>query len=126
MTENQKLQADIDRDGNLVLHRMKKIEIIVKGEKRTFITELLEEAGATGFTIIRDVAGRGATGSHEGRLLFNDDASLVMFVVVAPEQAVRRIVAGIRPLLEQYTGVVFVCDVEVLRYEHFSKKPHAR
>jgi hypothetical protein len=66
----------------LVFHQLKKIEIIVRGERTGFVRDLLERSGATGYTLLRDVAGLGHHGFHEGRLLYNDQASVVMFIAV--------------------------------------------
>ena len=109
-------------DNNVVFHRLKKVEIIVKGEKQSFIRDLLAECGATGYTVIRDVAGMGHEGFHEGRLLFNDQASLVMFVAVAPEGSIRKVARGIKPLLEKNSGVMFVSDTSVVRLDKFLKE----
>jgi nitrogen regulatory protein PII len=106
-------------DSELVFHRLKKIEIVVRGDRQGFVRDLLERAGTTGFTLLRDVAGQGHHGFHEGRLLWNDQASLVMFVAVAPEESIRRIAAGLKPLFEKQTGVMFISDTEVVRLEHF-------
>lgn len=105
----------------LVFHALKKIEIVVEGEREPFVGELLSRCGATGYTLIRDVAGLGHHGFHEGRLLFNDRASLVMFIAVAPETAIQAIATGLKPLLEQHSGVMFISDVQVARLEHFTR-----
>ena len=72
----------------LALHPMKKIEIIVKGDQAQFVRDLMERTGITGYTMIRDVAGMGHHGFHEGKLLFNDTSSLVVYVAVAPEDTI--------------------------------------
>jgi PII-like signaling protein len=79
----------------------------------------------TGYTLIRDVAGMGHHGFHEGRLLFNDQASLVMTMAVAPEDTIREVASGLKPLLEKHSGVMFVTDTQVLRLEHFLRKEEA-
>lgn len=121
--------ADPDTDpdtaeggSDLTLHRVKKVEIIVRGEKAGFIRELLERSGVTGYTLIRDIAGMGHHGFHEGRLLFNDSASLVMIVAVAPTAAIERIAGGLKPLLRKSSGVMFVSDVQVLRLDYFTRQ----
>jgi nitrogen regulatory protein PII len=102
------------------LARMKRIEIVIEGHDLPALRDILRHAGATGYTMIRDVAGLGQGGWHEGRLLFNDDAGLVMVVAVAPDTAVRRIAEGLRVLFAERPGVTFISDVEVLRAERFA------
>jgi len=101
------------------LHPVKKIEIIVPGEKERFVQEMLDDAGVSGYTIHRDVAGRGAHGFHEGRLLFNDRAGLVMFFAVSGEETIQTIVDGLTPLFEKSSGVMFVSDTQVVRLDKF-------
>ena len=112
-------------DPDLVFHPLKKIEIIVKGDKKQFVADLLDRSGAKGYTLVRDVAGMGEHGFHEGRLLFNDQASLVMFMAVASDDTIRRVAAGLKPLFEKNTGVMFISDAKVVRLEHFLKKEQA-
>jgi nitrogen regulatory protein PII len=106
----------------LVFHQLKKIEIIVRGERTGFVRDLLERSGATGYTLLRDVAGQGHHGFHEGRLLYNDQASVVMFIAVGAEPVIRRVAAGLKPLFEKQSGVMFISDTQVVRLEHFVGK----
>ncbi|MAD37513.1 MAG: transcriptional regulator [Tistrella sp.] len=105
----------------ILFHPLKKIEIIVTGETEPFVRRLLDDSGVSGYTLIRDVAGKGHHRFQEGRLLFNDQASLVMLLAVAPENAIRRIAAGLAPLFRKQSGVMFISDVQVVRLEHFTR-----
>jgi len=105
------------------LHPLKKIEIIVKGKRETFVQDLLEESGVSGYTIHRNVAGKGTSGFHEGNLLFNDEASLVMFFAVSDESKIQAIIDGLTPLFEKSSGVMFVSDTHVVRLKKFVGKP---
>jgi nitrogen regulatory protein PII len=101
------------------LHPVKKIEIIVRGEKESFVRDLLDESQVSGYTIHHNVTGRGEHGFHEGRLLFNDRDSLVMFFAVAGEETIQAIVDGLTPLFEKSSGVMFVSDTSVVRLDKF-------
>jgi nitrogen regulatory protein PII len=103
----------------LVFHKLKKIEIILPGERQAFVRELLERCGCTGWTLFRDVAGQGHHGFHEGRLLWNDQASVMMFMAVGTEAVIRKVASGLKPLFEKGSGVMFISDTEVVRLEHF-------
>lgn len=109
-----------DLDSKVILHRMKKIEVIVSGENEGLISNMLNEANISGFTLLRNVSGKGHNGFHEGKLLFNDKAVLVMFIAVAPEEAIECIAIGMKSLLEKNSGVMFVSDVSVARLDYFS------
>ena len=101
------------------LHPLKKIEIIVHGEKEGFVRELLDDSGVSGYTIHHDVVGRGEHGFYEGRLLFNDRAGLVMFFAVGNEGVIQSIMDGLTPLFEKNSGVMFVSDTQVVRLTKF-------
>jgi nitrogen regulatory protein PII len=105
----------------LKLYELKKVEIIVKGEHLEFVTDLLERAGVSGYTIIHNVSGKGSHGFHEGHLLFNEEDTLVMVISVMPEEKVEAVVEGITPFLNKHSGVVFVSNVRVSRLEKFKK-----
>lgn len=109
-----------DDDSNVTLHNMKKIELIVSGENETLISNILNEANLSGFTLLRNVSGKGHHGFHEGKLLFNDKATFVMFIAVAPEEAIAGIAKGMKSLFEKNSGVMFVSDVSVARVDYFS------
>jgi nitrogen regulatory protein PII len=101
------------------LHSLKKIEIIVKGEREPFVHDLLDRSGVSGYTIHRDIAGKGESGFHEGHLLFNDKASLVMFFAVSDESKIQKVIDGLTPLFEKSSGVMFVSDTKVVRLKKF-------
>ncbi|VEG92481.1 P-II family nitrogen regulator [Legionella spiritensis] len=107
------------KDIGINLHPMKKIEIIVSGEHEHLITSMMEEAKITGFTLLRNISGKGHNGFHEGKTLFNDRASLIMFLAVAPEEVIATLALGMKSLFQQNSGVMFVSDVDVARMDYF-------
>ena len=106
----------------LALHPMKEIRVIVAGEHRAFVTDLLDRVNATGYTIIGHVSGNGHHGVREAHFMFSEQESLEMIMTVVPEEKVEPILAGLRPLFERHSGVMFVADVTVSREEYFGKK----
>ncbi len=108
--------------GGLTLHPMKEIRVIVAGEQRPFVTDLLDRVNATGYTIIGNVSGKGHHGIREAHFMFSEQESLEMIMTVVPADKVEPILAGLRPLFERHSGVMFVADVSVSRQEYFGKK----
>ena len=106
----------------LTLHPMKEIRVIVSGEHRAFVTELLDKVNATGYTIIGNISGKGHHGVREAHFMFSEQESLVMIMAVVPEEKVEPILAGLRPLFDRYSGVMFVSDVAVSRQEYFGNE----
>ena len=98
---------------------MKKVEIIVRGQFLKEVETLLDRVQVSGYTVISDISGKGHHGMHEGRLLFNEIHTMVMVITVMPKELVETLLAGIKPMLEHHSGVVFVSDVEVIRREYF-------
>ena len=109
--------------GGLTLHPMKEVRVIVAGEHRGFVTELLDRVNATGYTIIGNVSGKGHHGIREAHFMFSEQESLEMIMAVVPEEKVGPILAGLRPLFERHSGVMFVADVAVSRQEYFGTRP---
>jgi len=101
---------------------MKEIRVIVAGEHRSFVTELLDQVKATGYTIIGNVSGKGHGGVHQAHFMFSEQESLEIIMTVVPEEKVNPILAGLRPLFDRHSGVLFVMDVAVSRKEYFGKK----
>ena len=107
--------------GELTLHPMKEIRVIVAGENRPFVTELLDKVQASGYTIIGNISGKGHHGLREAHFMFSEQESQVMIMAVVPADKVEPILAGLRPLFERHSGVMFVSDVAVSRQEYFGK-----
>ncbi len=107
----------------LTLHPMKEIRVIVAGEHQAFVTELLDRINASGYTIIGNLSGKGHHGVREAHFMFSEQESLEMIMAVVPEEKVKPILAGLRPLFERHSGVMFVADVAVSRREYFGTQP---
>lgn len=107
---------------SLSLHPMKEIRVIVAGEHRSFVTDLLDRMNASGYTIIGNISGKGHHGVREAHFMFSEQESLEMILTVVPEEKVDPILAGMRPLFERHSGFMYVADVAVSRQEYFGKK----
>ncbi len=98
---------------------MARIEIVVEGEHVPTIRDILLGSGATGYTALHGVSGFGHAGQHEGRLLFNDRNSLSLLISVIPIESAGPLVAGVRKVLDEQHGVLFVSETNVSRPEYF-------
>ena len=98
---------------------MKKLEIIVRGQYQKEVEALLDRVHVSGYTIISNISGKGHHGLHEGHLMFNDMHSMVMIITVLPKEKVDTVLAGVGPMFEHHSGVVFISDVTVVRREYF-------
>lgn len=102
------------------LAKMTKIEVVVSGGDAPAVREMIRSVGATGFTSLSGVSGLGHGGYHQGRLLFNQQAALELLITVVPESKVDALLAGLRPLLDTSSGVMFVTETYVSRPDYFS------
>ncbi len=102
------------------LPTMAKIEVVVDGDDVPAMRDLFLDSGATGYTAVSGVSGFGHHGHHQGRLLFNDRASLSMLITVVPIERAEGLIAGIRRLLEDRHGVLFVSETHVSRPDYFT------
>lgn len=104
---------------NLNFSPLKKLEIILEGQEQEFATDLLDRAGVKGYTIINQLSGKGSHGFHEGHLMFNEDAVLIMIIAAVPEELVNSILEGFAPYFNKHSGVVFISDIQVTRLVKF-------
>ena len=102
------------------LAKMTNIEVVVSGGDAPAVREMIRSVGATGFTSVSGVSGLGHGGYHQGRLLFNQQAALELLITVVPEAKVEALLAGLRPLLDTSSGVMFVTETYVSRPDYFS------
>ncbi len=100
------------------LHRRKKLEIVVEALRAREVTAFVEARGATGYTVLPVIEGKG----HRGHRTSGDISSVgetVLVVVIAGEEASDRILADAAGLLRDSTAILYVSDVQVVRGDHF-------
>jgi len=101
------------------LARMTKVEVVVAGDDVPAVQGVFEAAHATGWTSVSNVSGLGHGGLHQGRLLFNERAALSLLITVVPDERADALIAGLRELLSDRSGVMFVSETYVSRPEYF-------
>lgn len=99
-------------------HRKKRIEFIVEVPLAGRFTAIIDGEGATGYTVIPAIGGRGRNGPWR-----SEDVSgafgRVAIIVVADAWIAERIVERAHALLRDYDAIVTVGDVEVVRGDRF-------
>ena len=102
----------------MTLSRKKKVEIVVEVTRARQLLQAIEETGATGYTVIPNVSGMG----HQGKRGDDDVLGVfynVLIIVITTEEVAMKVLDRCQTLLENYTGIVYVSDVEVIRDAHF-------
>lgn len=93
-----------------------RLEIIVSSQEIEKITKVLEAVNVTGYSIIRDVVGKGDWG------IVSDDVNLgsstlnnVFIICYCPQEQVQSIVEKIKPILNKYGGVCYLFNAMEIR-----------
>lgn len=95
----------------------KKIELIVESAYLSAMLTMIDASGATGYTVIRDLIGRGRHGERGREALGGNGNALIM--VITTEATAETILQGSQRILGDGFGIVTLSDVHVLRPEHF-------
>ena len=102
-------------------HTMKKLDIIIETGQRDRVIEIIRESGVTGYTVYGDVNGEGMRESRED-IGFDHTHKNVGIFVIGPEDLIMELVEKISDLFQDFAGILFLSDVQVLRAGLFSKR----
>ncbi|MEW6541913.1 MAG: hypothetical protein AB1402_09960 [Bacillota bacterium] len=103
------------------LFAKKRVSIIVEGTYKDAVIELIENSGASGFTVYGDICGKGQRGMKRSRGGVADVSCNVEVAVIAGVAVTDRILLGLRQMMDQgIMLVVHVTDVQVMRDRYFS------
>ena len=100
------------------VHPKKKLEFVVDATLQHSLIERIDKAGAPGYTVIAAQAGRGRDGVWEAGHS-SSAFTMVTIIVVCDVEVAERLVADILPTLEEFSAIVTIADVSVLREKHF-------
>jgi len=87
----------------------KRVEIICDTVEVKNVVEILEGIGVTGYTIIRDVVGKGGRGMRRGDDL-TDVFKNSMILTVCDDKQIPEVVEAIRPILKKFGGICLISD----------------
>ncbi len=91
------------------MHLVKKIEIIANSFELGKILDGLDKSGVNGHIVIRNVAGKGLSGTREDLdMTMLDNVYVIAFCM--PEQ-IKPVVENIKPLLNKFGGNCYISDV---------------
>lgn len=92
------------------MKKMKKIEIILESVYLNRLIELFDKKGISGYTIIRDVEGKGITGIKSADEITDVFTNNYVFTV-CDDDKLMSIVEDIRAFIKRYGGRCIVSDV---------------
>lgn len=99
-------------------HAAKKIEIVAEAVRMRLVLQALERLGATGYTVVPVIAGKGRHGVREAGDPSDVNRS-VMIVVIARASVADAVMAAADDILQDHTAIICVSDVAVRRADHF-------
>lgn len=100
-------------------HTAKRIEITIEAPMQRRLTEALQAADITGYTLLPVLGGSGRSGewSREGQI--SSAGGMVQLICILREEKLEQLLEAVLPVLNRHIGVVCVTDCEVLRAERF-------
>ena len=100
-------------------HRAKRVEITIEAVMQSRLTDALEAAGVTGYTILPVLGGSGRSGAWSRSGQVSRASGMVQVVCMIKPERLDGLLDGAFAVVERHIGVVSVVDCEVLRAERF-------
>jgi len=88
---------------------IKKIEIITDGSLQSRMILAVDATGVSGYTIIKDVAGKGLKGTKDGHGISGGFKNFYM-MLCCDETEARKVVEAVKPIITKYGGICIVSD----------------
>lgn len=101
------------------MHDAKRVEIIIEAPLERRLTDALNAAGVTGYTILPVLGGAGKSGtwSREGQV--SRASGMVAVVCLIRPERLQPLLDAAFAVVERHIGVVSITDAQVLRAERF-------
>ncbi len=90
-------------------NNIKKIEITVESLYQQKIIEAIETTGAPGYTILKEVEGKGKHGIKDGKGI-SDGYKNCMVIVYCNQEETTGVINVIKPLIAKYGGICVIQD----------------
>ncbi|MBB98571.1 MAG: transcriptional regulator [Rhodobacteraceae bacterium] len=97
----------------------KRLEIIVEAPIQERLTALLDRLAVTGYTVLPALAGRGRSGEWSREGLVGGAGRMIVIVCLLDAERVDEVLEAVFSMVSRRTGIVSICDVQVVRPEHF-------
>ena len=97
------------------MNAVKKLEIVIDRLHLDDVLRLLDRCGVSGYSVIREVTGRGDRGERAGDEL-TDVFSNCLILAACPPETAERITPQLRELLTRHGGVCLMSDAFWLKH----------
>lgn len=99
----------------------KRISVIVEKACRDKVVKLLEDSGVSGFTVYKEIYGKGQSGVKGDYGGLNDISGNLEIVSITGPEVAARILQGLAAMIDKgVVMIVHVTDVKVIRDDHFN------
>ncbi|MFZ5652123.1 MAG: DUF190 domain-containing protein [Bacillota bacterium] len=99
----------------------KRISVIVEKGCRDKVVKLLEDSGASGFTVYKEIYGKGKNGVRGDYGSLNDISGNLEIVSITGPEVAERILQGLTAMIDKgVIMIVHVTDVKVTRDDYFN------
>ncbi|PTX58013.1 hypothetical protein C8N43_2689 [Litoreibacter ponti] len=100
-------------------HKAKRVVITIEAIMQKRLTDILEGAGVTGYSILPVLGGSGRSGawSREGQV--SRASGMVQVICIIKPERLDGLLEAVFKVVDKHIGVVTIADVEVLRAERF-------
>jgi nitrogen regulatory protein PII len=88
---------------------MKRVEIVIDALELSSVCAVFDQAGVPGYTVIREVTGKGDRGDRTGDDLTGALKNGYLFCACNETQA-RTVAETVRPILQRFGGVCLITD----------------
>lgn len=91
------------------MHAVKRIEIVSDSVESHKIIKVLESVGVLNYTVIRNVVGKGVSGTNSGDLdmsMLENDYVIAFFLA----DKTKLLVENLRPVINKFGGACYVSD----------------
>ena len=88
---------------------IKKIEIITDYLYQKRLVEHIDKTGVSGYTILKDVAGKGLRGNKDGHGISGGFKNCYIMICCTEDEA-KKVVEAVRPIITKFGGVCIVSD----------------
>lgn len=99
-------------------HDAKRVVIIIEKPMQSRLTEAMEQAGVTGYSILPVYGGGGRSGHWTRDDGVGRDGMVQVECIIRPDR-LNGLLDGIFSVVERHIGVVSISDCQVLRAERF-------
>lgn len=95
-----------------------RLDIIVEAHALGLVEDILDKAGAKGWTVFAGMQGSGSNGRWQNSGI-NSAAEMRLVVAITPHQIAHDVMTALSAFFSDYPGIVTAADVSVLRSEKF-------